>query len=141
MIVALVTALASRINSDRCHVQIQLSISCPPDSEPEPDAAIIRGVPREYKTRLPGPADVSCVIEAAHSSLDRDREDKLPIYARAGIPQYVIINLQNNTIEVHSDPDPAAEQYRTKATIEVDQTLEFILPEGRISVQASDLLP
>src|SRR2546426_2405830 len=83
LVVAALTALAARINSDACHLQIQLPVSCPPDGEPEPDASIVRGTPRDYRDRLPGPGDVSCVVEVAHSSVQRDREVKLPIYAAA----------------------------------------------------------
>jgi Uma2 family endonuclease len=90
---------------------------------------------------MPGPGDVTCVIEAAHSSLDRDREDKLPIYAAAGVPQYVIINLANDTIEVYTDPDPASEQYRTKSTLERGDTLALQMPQGVLEVPAADVLP
>src|SRR5688500_16463669 len=97
LVVALLTALAARINGPHCHMQIQLPVSCPLDGEPEPDGSVVRGVPRDYADRIPGPPDVSCVVEVSHSSLGRDREDKLPIYAATGIPQYVLINLINNT--------------------------------------------
>jgi Uma2 family endonuclease len=142
LVVALLTALAPRINSDRRHLQIQLPVECPPDNAPEPDGSIIRGVPRDYGDRLPASADASCVIEVAHSSLDRDRDDKLPIYAAAGIPQYVLINLQNDTVEVYTDPDAAAGVYRTKATTTKGQSLRLHLGEGDwLDVQANDLLP
>jgi Uma2 family endonuclease len=141
LVVARLTAVAARINGPHCHMQIQLPVSCPPDGEPEPDASIVRGIPRDYADRIPGSPDVSCVIEVSHSSLERDREDKLPIYAATGIPQYVLINLVNNTIEVHSDPDPDAEQYRTKATLIKGGTLSLILPHGGLEVPAADVLP
>lgn len=140
-VVALVTKLAARLDSDKHHVQIQLPISCPPDGEPEPDASIVRGAPRDYLDRLPGPSDVTCVIEAAHSSLERDREDKLPIYAAAGIPQYVIVNLQNNTLEVYTDPDVSSEQYRTKTTIDRGGSVSLRLPDSEFSVAAREILP
>ena len=139
-IITLLTELAARIQSNAQYLQIQLPISCPPDSEPEPDAAVIRGQPRDLE-RFPGPGDVSCVIEAAHSSLGRDREDKLPLYAAAGVPQYIIINLQNLTLEVHTDLDPAAEQYRSKVTVERDGSVALRLPAGEITIAAQDILP
>ena len=142
LVVAALTALAGRINSDICHLQIQLPVSCPPDSEPEPDASIVRGTPRDYRDRLPGPADVSCVVQVAHSSLQRDREVKLPIYAAADLSQYVLINLENNTIEVYTDPEPAAEQYRTKATLDRQQALALRLPQGgAFTLAAVEVLP
>ena len=142
MVVALLTALAAKINSDRRHLQIQLPVVCPPDGAPEPDAAVVRGSPRDYPNRLPGPGDVWCVIEAAHSSLERDRDDKLPIYAEAGVPQYVLINLQNDTIELYSDPDPSAGVYRVKTTCLRHESLRLNLGEGEsLQIQGADLLP
>src|SRR5206468_4301462 len=117
-------------------------IACPPDGAPEPDGAIVKGTPRDYTNRLPGPGEVWCVIEAAHSSLDRDREDKLAIYAGAGVPQYVLINLQNNTIELYSDPDAAAEVYRTKSTASRGETVRLNLGDGEwLEVGAGAMLP
>lgn len=141
LVVALLSALATRINGPACHLQIQLPVSCPPDGEPEPDASVVRGAPRDYADRIPGPGDVSCVIEAAHSSLERDREDKLPIYAAAGMPQYVLINLTNLTIEVYTDPDASTGQYRTKVTLDKTDTLSLRLPNGPLAVSAADVLP
>jgi Uma2 family endonuclease len=80
-------------------------------------------------------------LGACPPSLARDREDKLPLYASFGIPQYIIINLQNRTIEVHTDPDREAQQYRTKVTITADQNLSRVLPSGSLTIAASDILP
>ena len=140
-IITLLTELAPRIQSGGQYMQIQLPISCPPDSEPEPDAAVIRGQPRDYLERFPGPGDVTCVFEAAHSSLERDREDKLPLYAAAGVPQYIILNLRNFTLEVHTDPDPAAQQYRSRVTVERSGTVALRLPTGELVIGAHEILP
>jgi len=122
-------------------MKLQVPIACPPDGEPEPDASIVRGTPRDYEGRLAGPGDVTCVIEAAHGSLERDRQEKLPIYAAAGVPQYVIINLQNRTAEVYESPDPVGAQYRSRATLEAGQTLSLRLPDGVFEVKVSEILP
>jgi hypothetical protein len=47
LVVALLTPLAGRINSERCHLQIQLPVECPPGGAPEPDGSIVRGAPRD----------------------------------------------------------------------------------------------
>ena len=139
--ISLLTLLAGRLFGPGRFMQIQLPVTCPPDGAPEPDAAIVRGSPRDYAERLPAAGDVSSIIEAAHSSLDRDREDKLPIYAAAGVSQYIIINLVNDTIEVYQDPDPKAQQYRTKVTLERNQTLAIRLCDAVFEVPVSELLP
>jgi Uma2 family endonuclease len=142
VVIVMLTELMAKLAGRGCHAQIQLPVACPPDGAPEPDAAIVRGLAKEYLERLPGPGDVSCVIEAAHSSLERDREDKLPIYASAGVPQYVILNLQNMTVELYSDPDVEQEQYRTKATVAKGSRVELRLPDGAIlAVGVEELLP
>ncbi|MFN0053905.1 MAG: Uma2 family endonuclease [Planctomycetales bacterium] len=58
------------------------------DSEPEPDVTVVRGDGTSYLLAHPGPADMALVIEVAESSLEQDRRQKLPVYARAAIPHY-----------------------------------------------------
>jgi Uma2 family endonuclease len=79
------------------------------DSEPEPDAVVVRGQDRDYATRHPGPGDVALVVEVADSSLHRDRTAKRRIYARAGIPVYWIVNLVDRRIEVYTAPSGPGE--------------------------------
>jgi hypothetical protein len=105
------TALSATIDSPERNVQVQLPIICGPRQMPEPDFAIIRGPDTDYADRLPTAADAPCVIEVADSSLERDRDEKLPKRVRAGVPQYVILNLRNRTAEVYTEPDRAAGTY------------------------------
>src|SRR3954470_15698384 len=56
--VGLLAQLAVRINSQLRHLQMQLPIDVPPDQEPEPDGAIVRGSPGDYGNGARGPADV-----------------------------------------------------------------------------------
>ena len=58
-----------------------------PDQMPEPDA-VIRGLDTNCVSDLPTVAAVLCVIEVANPSLESGRGKKLPIYARAGVPEY-----------------------------------------------------
>uniref|UniRef100_B8HRA1 Putative restriction endonuclease domain-containing protein n=1 Tax=Cyanothece sp. (strain PCC 7425 / ATCC 29141) TaxID=395961 RepID=B8HRA1_CYAP4 len=75
------------------------------DSEPEPDVMVVQGQTRDYSDRHPGGEAVALVIEVADSTLERDRNIKKALYARAGIPIYWIVNLNNNSIEVYSQPE------------------------------------
>ena len=61
-------------------------------------------IPSRYERYHPGPQDVALVVEVADASLDRDRSIKKQVYARAGIPVYWIVNLQERRIEVYTDP-------------------------------------
>src|SRR5438034_3315527 len=75
-----------------------------PDSQPEPDFAVVRGNPRSFIARHPGPADVGLIVEVADSSLLRDQRDKTRIYARGGIAVYWIVNLVDQRVEVYTQP-------------------------------------
>jgi Uma2 family endonuclease len=99
-----VARLDREVERHGCHMQTQQPVTIAPYDEPEPDGAIVRGSIEEYRSRLPSAADVECVIEVADSSIEQDRGRKRALYARAGIPQYVIVNLCDDCIEVYEKP-------------------------------------
>jgi hypothetical protein len=75
----------------------------------------------------------------ADASLERDETEKLPIYAAAGVPQYVILNLRTDTAAVHTDPDPAA---RTRTAVARPGTLTLNAGlGGAVTVALADVLP
>ena len=82
-------------------VQIQGPLAISEDSEPEPDVAILEL--GDYKHQLPTKALL--VIEVANSSLTKDRRDKAPLYAEAGIPEYWIVNVVEECVEVYLRPE------------------------------------
>ena len=67
-------------------------VRLPPDCEPEPDHAVVRGAIRDYRHGHPGPADVGQIVEIADSSLTEDRKMAC-VYGAAGVPIYWIVNL------------------------------------------------
>ncbi len=83
-------------------VRQQLPFAATDDSEPEPDIAVTRDEP----DRRSHPSTALLVIEVADSSLDRDREDKAPIYAQADVPEYWIVDVKTATVEVRTHPTP-----------------------------------
>lgn len=85
-------------------VWVQSPIRLSPDSEPQPDVAVIRSPLTRYADTHPGPDDVLLVIEVADTTVDHDRLRKIPLYARAGIPETWLVNLPAEVIEVHRDP-------------------------------------
>lgn len=124
-------------------LRVQSAITTP-DSEPEPDFAIVPGPANLYLTHHPLPQDIATLIEVADSSLDRDRNDKGRLYARAGIPIYWIVNLVDSQVEVYTDPtgpDPSA-RYRQRQDYDRTAKVRLIIggqPVGEVAVQ--DLLP
>ena len=117
------TVLVARIDTPLRHAQIQLPIICADDEMPEPDFAIVRGTDTDYENRLPTAADVFMVAEAADSSLERDTDEKLAIYAAAGIPQYVVLNLRNSTGVEHTSPDRTGRTYRNSRPLNLGDSL------------------
>jgi Uma2 family endonuclease len=73
-------------------------------SEPEPDLAVLKPRPDFYAEAHPRPDDVLMIIEVSDTTLDYDQEIKIPLYAKAGIPEVWIINLQENTVEIYTTP-------------------------------------
>ena len=45
------------------------------------------------------------MVEVAVTSLALDRGEKASLYARAGVEDYWIVNLVDNTLEVNRDPE------------------------------------
>lgn len=84
-------------------VRVQCAITLS-KSEPEPDLVIASGPQEQYLSRHPLAGDIALVIEVADSSLERDRNLKGPIYAKANLPEYWIVNLIDRVVEVYSQP-------------------------------------
>jgi Uma2 family endonuclease len=85
-------------------LRCQDPIVLPSASEPEPDFAIVRNREDEYILGHPTPEDIILVIEIADSSLDYDRQVKLPLYAEANIEHYWLFNLADKQLETYSQP-------------------------------------
>jgi Uma2 family endonuclease len=73
-------------------------------SEPEPDISVARWRPDYYRAGHPTPADLLLLIEVSDTTLRYDRQTKAPLYARHGIPEYWIVNLAQETVEVYTQP-------------------------------------
>ena len=111
-----------------CVIRCQLPLSLSDADEPEPDIAVIaRATPRSRRAQ---PTTARVVFEVAGESLRKDREVKGPLYARAGIPEYVIVNLAEETLEVHRNPDPAAGRFRTVSTLDKGAAFESTAVPG-----------
>ena len=75
------------------------------------------------------------MIEVADTSVESDRDVKVPLYARAGIPETWLVDLANEVIEVHRQP--GLEGYREVHTLRRGDTLSaLLLPASSIPVDA-----
>jgi Uma2 family endonuclease len=108
-----------------------------PDSEPEPDIVLIRGPLSRY-SQHPGPADVLLLIEVADTSYRFDRDVKLPLYARAGVPEVWIVDLTRDVVEVFRQP--SASSYASTQRIERGGTVAPVaFPDVGLAV--TEILP
>jgi len=119
-------------------VRVQHSLHIGSRSVPEPDIALVRGKHDDYVRARPKTALL--VVEVSDSSLIQDRLTKAPIYAAAGIPEYWIVNLRNDTIEVCRTPDAKAARYVETLVARRGERLPLaVLSETSVAVD--DLLP
>ncbi|GIW50689.1 MAG: hypothetical protein KatS3mg081_0044 [Gemmatimonadales bacterium] len=96
--------LLSRGVGERAIVDVQNPIRLSEYSEPQPDLALLKPRPDFYAAAHPGPEDVLLVVEVAETSADYDREVKIPLYARAGIPEVWLVDLAGAQIETFRQP-------------------------------------
>lgn len=119
-------------------VSAQLPFVAGASSVPEPDFAILPGHLEDYATEHPTRALL--VVEIAESSLAQDRLTKSRIYAKAGVPDYWIVNLRDEVVEWYSDPDRESRLYRSKGTaVGTDRLRVTAFPDAILV--AADLLP
>jgi Uma2 family endonuclease len=95
----------SRLANDRWIVSVQDPIALDDFNEPEPDVALLRPRADFYEELLPGPADILLLVEVADSSLAFDREEKIPLYALAQVPEVWVVNLVQKSIDVYRHPE------------------------------------
>ena len=121
---ALVLACAGR-----AIVSPQNSVRLDRRSEPQPDIAILKRRPDFYRTgEPPSPADVLLLIEVADTSLDFDRAIKLPLYARAGIGELWIVDVNRRVL--HAYRTPSADGYaHTTAHLPAEQIALSLAPD------------
>lgn len=81
-------------------IGVQNPIKLDYKNEPEPDFSILKYRSDFYTSAHPVSGDVMAIIEVSSASIKFDKEVKAPLYALHSIPEYWIIDLENNTIEV-----------------------------------------
>jgi Uma2 family endonuclease len=110
--------------SEYADVRIQSPFAATNDSEPEPDVAVVpHGSYRDAH-----PSEALLVIEVAETSVRADRA-KAAIYAAGGVMEYWIVNLPDRVVEVHRDPAPGDERFRTTSTHAHGEIAAASLPE------------
>ncbi|MFO1430795.1 MAG: Uma2 family endonuclease [Candidatus Competibacteraceae bacterium] len=115
-------------------VRIQNPIQLDNYSEPEPDVVIAKD--RSYREAHPGPQDILLLIEVADTTLKYDRNIKIPLYARSGIPEVWLIDIQNQRLEIHRQP--SQEGYRQILLPASNEAVSPLLVDG-VSIRMAEL--
>lgn len=125
--------LLMRSVGDEYVVSVQNPVRLDERNEPEPDLAVL--LARDYRESLPGPGDVLFLIEVADTTLSYDRDVKLPLYARSGVPEVWIVDLEGELVERHTGPSGGI--YRHLERARRDETLaSAALPELALDVNS-----
>jgi Uma2 family endonuclease len=98
------SGLLNRLFGGTLIVSVQNPIRLDDFSEPQPDLALLRRRDDFYRGAHPTAADVLLVVEIADTTVVTDRSVKIPLYARAGIPEAWLVNIPDGRLEVYSDP-------------------------------------
>ncbi len=117
-------------------VRVQMPLALDDSSEPEPDVAVVPGKARDYT--LAHPTTAVLVVEVADTSLALDRKTKHAVYARNGIAEYWVVNLQDHCLEVYRGPQ--GNQYQSRTVLRHGETVAPLASPERI-IAVADLLP
>jgi Uma2 family endonuclease len=104
------------------------------DTDPEPDFAVVPGRPRDYTGH---PTTAALVVEVADSSLDFDTEDKRRLYARSGIAEYWVVDINGQRLMVYRDPRNG--DYATQQSFDPTATVAPLAVPSAV-VRVADLL-
>jgi Uma2 family endonuclease len=114
-------------------VSVQNPIIVDEYSQPEPDLALLRNREDYYARELPAATDVLLAVEVADTSGAIDRSIKIPLYARAGIPVVLLVDIPGESIEVYAGPTEGA--YTSVNLYRRGETFSLaILPQASLAV-------
>jgi Uma2 family endonuclease len=129
----LAALLTSQLRRDQAIVRVQNPVRLSDLSELQPDISLLKLRGDRYKNAHPVTDDVLLVIEVAESSAVSDREVKVPRYARAGVLEVWLIDLNDEVVEVYADPREG--EYRERRNVARDESLSLqALPAVKLPV-------
>ncbi len=92
------TRLLVRAVGDDAILRVQGSVRLGRRSEPGPDLVLLRPRPDFYRNQFATGNDTLLVIEVSDTTLRYEREIKIPLYARHGVPEAWIVDLRNDRL-------------------------------------------
>jgi Uma2 family endonuclease len=123
---------------DKVYVRNQNPIWLDDFSEPEPDVVLVKPPFNKYFKARPTPEEIYLILEVSDTTLGYDRNTKGEAYSRAGIRQYLVMNVQEKTIEDYRQP--STDGYQFKQTYRIGEEFNLVaFPE--ITIAVSDFFP
>lgn len=124
-------------------VRVRLPLIFGARSKPEPDLAVVEGDPRQ--SSVPHPTTALLIIEISDTTLVPDQQTKAPLYARAQVGEYWIVNLIERTLEVRREPvampaQPLGWGYNSTLILSPGQSIAPLSAPGA-SIRVEELLP
>ena len=107
-----------------------------PTSNPEPDVLVLKRDPSEIRGNQPAPADVALVVEVSDSTLAFDLGTKAGLYARAGIAEYWVLDINGRQLIVHREP---AAVYKSVVAYAADESVAPLAALDRV-IAVAELL-
>jgi Uma2 family endonuclease len=132
-VVRTITALVYERIGKRAIVSVQAPLIAGPISVPEPDLALLEPRPDKYASSHPGRGDAMLVIEVADTTLRADLDVKVPLYARAGVPEVWVVAIEHRVVHVFREPGADGYQ-RTFAAKGEHEIAPIALPDVRLCV-------
>jgi Uma2 family endonuclease len=130
-----INALLVPLVGARGVVRVQCSFRAGRYNVPEPDFAVVPGPLDRWEHAHP--SEALLIIEVSDSSLPTDRLSKAAIYAAAGVPQYLVVNLPGDRIETFAGPDAARAQWRqSRPAFRGERIALVALPDVSLAVDA-----
>jgi len=125
------------IPDEQAIIGVQDPIQLTERTEPQPDFVLLEPRADYYVTAHPIPSQVLLLIEVSDSTVDYDRDIKVPIYARSLIKEVWLVDLVENCLEVYRQPGPngyslmlkfwRGEQVAPLAFPDLEVSVDFIL--------------
>ncbi|OCR02349.1 hypothetical protein BCD67_20340 [Oscillatoriales cyanobacterium USR001] len=104
----------SRIPESLVIFRVQNPICLNDKSEPQPDIALVKPRADFYEESLPNSENIWLLVEVADTTIDYDRDVKIPNYARSGIQEVWLWDLEANCLEVYRLPTAYGYSFRQK---------------------------
>lgn len=121
----------------RAHIRVQNPLLLDERSEPQPDISVLEPRGDFYKTGRPRPENALLVVEVADTSLRFDREEKIPLYARHGIREVWLVDLEAERLIRYRSPQQGTCTYALADRPDLSKPIEIdALPGAALELAA-----